>query len=141
MGQQQLLLLILASIIVGVAVLIGVNMFQENAAQANMDGVTQDCLTIAARAQAWYRRPAQMGGGGQAWTGIDFHDLSFRENPDDNDAATYSNDNGSYALAIVGGNLQITGNGKETMPGAAGKLKVVTTVTTNNVSVDQTQTQ
>lgn len=73
MGQQQLLLLILAAVIVGVAITLGINMFAQNSAQANQEAVMQDVLTIASRAQAWYRRPVQMGGGGRTFDGL----LSF----------------------------------------------------------------
>jgi len=37
MGQQQLLLLVLSALIVGAAVVVGINMFSQNAAQANQD--------------------------------------------------------------------------------------------------------
>ncbi|MCH7677569.1 hypothetical protein IH879_21845, partial [candidate division KSB1 bacterium] len=58
MGQQQLLLLVLSAIIVGVSIVIGINMFTSSAVQANQDAVLQDCMMIAARAQEWYRKPA-----------------------------------------------------------------------------------
>ena len=104
MGQQQLLLLILAAIIVGIAIVMGINMFGENAVQANQDAVTQDVLTIASRAQGWYRRPAQMGGGGRTFTGLDLADINFQA----------ANDNGAYALSgIAAGQFTVTGTGTE----------------------------
>lgn len=51
MGQQQLLLLVLAAIIVGVGVIVGINMFGSNAEEANRDAMLQDCLAIGARAE------------------------------------------------------------------------------------------
>ena len=71
MGQQQLLLLVLSAIIVGVSIVIGINMFSSGAVQANQDAVLQDCLMIAARAQEWYRKPIVMAGGGRSFTGLD----------------------------------------------------------------------
>jgi hypothetical protein len=118
MGQQQLLLLILSAIIVGVAIVVGINMFGQNAVQANQDAVTQDVLTLASRAQGWYRRPVQMGGGGRDFTGLNTNGpekLNF----------TTPNDNGSYTLS--GGTateLTIEGTGTEDAGGAAGPLKV-----------------
>ena len=73
MGQQQLLLLVLSAIIVGISIVIGINMFASSAVQANQDAVLQDCMNIAARAQEWYRRPAVMGGGNHS-----FEDVTFR---------------------------------------------------------------
>lgn len=104
MGQQQLLLLILAAIIVGIAIVMGINMFGENAVQANQDAVTQDVLTIASRAQGWYRRPAQMGGGGRTFTGLGLDDINFAS----------TNDNGSYSVTITSPQqITITGTGTE----------------------------
>ena len=49
MGQQQLLLIILGVIIVGIAVAVGITMFQDNAISANRDAVTNDLVQLAAK--------------------------------------------------------------------------------------------
>jgi Tfp pilus assembly protein PilE len=67
MGQQQLLLIILGVIVVGIAVAVGITMFQDNAVSANRDAVTNDLVNLAARAQQFYRRPAALGGGAQSF--------------------------------------------------------------------------
>ena len=104
MGQQQLLLLILSAIIVGLSIVAGVEMFGNSAASANQDAVTQEVLTIASRAQGWYRRPAQMGGGGRSFSGVTLGKLNF---PD-------STSSGKYALSgIAAGEVTITGDGTE----------------------------
>ena len=127
MGQQQLLLLILAAIIVGIAIVMGINMFGENAVQANQDAVTQDVLTIASRAQGWYRRPAQMGGGGRSFTGLDWGDINF--------AGT--NDNGSYAISSIvagaNGSFVVTGTGTEDGDSDNEPLEVQVTVYPDSV--------
>ena len=68
MGQQQLLLIVLGVIIVGIAVVIGIQMFSSSAVQANLDGVISDLNKMGSDAQAWYRKPASMGGGGRTFT-------------------------------------------------------------------------
>ncbi|MEK9138590.1 MAG: hypothetical protein AAB393_15815 [Bacteroidota bacterium] len=68
MGQQQLLLIILGVIVVGIAVAVGITMFQDNAVSANRDAVTNDLVNLAARAQQHYRRPAALGGGQGSFT-------------------------------------------------------------------------
>ena len=70
MGQQQLLLLVLSTIIVGISVVVGMNLFVEGPAQANQDAVIQDIVTIGARAQEWYRKPTELGGGGGSFAGL-----------------------------------------------------------------------
>jgi hypothetical protein len=45
MGQQQLLLIILGVIVVGIAVAVGITMFKDNAVSANRDAVSISQLT------------------------------------------------------------------------------------------------
>lgn len=77
MGQQQLLLVILVTIIVGIATVVAINVFGSSAKNANRDAVRQDILTIGAQAQGWYMKPTMMGGGGNTFTGIDFNKIGF----------------------------------------------------------------
>jgi len=70
MGQQQLLLIILGVIIVGIAVAVGITMFKTNAVAANRDALVGDLTNLAARAHQYYRRPTSLGGGGQSFVGF-----------------------------------------------------------------------
>jgi len=68
MGQQQLLLIVLGVIIVGIAVVVGINLFNANAEEAAKDGVVSDCTNLGAMAQQFYKKPLSMGGGGNTFT-------------------------------------------------------------------------
>jgi Tfp pilus assembly protein PilE len=72
MGQQQLLLIVLGVIIIGIAVAVGINMFSSNAVDANRDAVTADLTQLASKAQQFYKKPVTMGGGGN-----DFNDFTL----------------------------------------------------------------
>ena len=67
MGQQQLLLIVLGVIIVGIAVVVGINLFNANAEEAAKDGVVSDATNLGAMAQQHYKKPAAMGGGANAF--------------------------------------------------------------------------
>ena len=67
MGQQQLLLIILGVIIVGIAVAVGITMFQDNAIDQNRSAVIADLTTLAAKAQQFYAKPITLGGGGNSF--------------------------------------------------------------------------
>ena len=88
MGQQQLLLIVLGVIIVGIAVAVGITMFAGGAAQANFNAVMNDLQKIAADAQGWYRTPASLGGGGNTFTDITLANIG----------ANASNVNGAYSI-------------------------------------------
>jgi hypothetical protein len=70
MGQQQLLLIILGLIIIGVAVVVGIGMFQDNAIDHNRALVISDLKTLGAKAQHYYTRPMTMGGGSKSFVGL-----------------------------------------------------------------------
>ena len=125
-------MLTLAAILVGIGVLLGINMFQENAAQANLDAVIQRSLTLGAQAQAWYKRPVAMGGGGQNFTlngGFTLQDLGFA-------SVTDSTSDGEFV--VQGQTLttcQILGTGVEDLDGDGNPLTVLVTVSGTGAAV------
>lgn len=104
MGQQQLLLIVLGIIIVGIAIAVGVNMFQASAVDSNRQNVISDLTNLAAKAQRFYRTPQELGGGAQNFRLFELGRLDT------------ANANGDYRLALsapstpgaVGGPTQIT---------------------------------
>ena len=70
MGQQQILLIVLAAVIVGIAVVVGMQMMSESAVDANKRACTQDLLNLATKAQQWWRTPSSLGGGGRSFADI-----------------------------------------------------------------------
>jgi hypothetical protein len=65
LGQQQLLLIVLGVIVVGLAVIVGINVFRANAIDQKRDSVMMECITLASLAQEYYLKPsAYMGGSG-----------------------------------------------------------------------------
>lgn len=97
MGQQQLLLIILGVIVVGIAVAVGITMFQDNAVSANRDAVTNDLVNLASRAQQYYRRPTALGGGQGDFDGLTLIKLTSKP----------INPNGTYALTSGAGQTAV----------------------------------
>ena len=63
MGQQQLLLIILGVIIVGIAIAVGLSLFSAQSVQSNRDAIINDLNNLAAQAYQFRIRPQSMGGG------------------------------------------------------------------------------
>ncbi len=63
MGQQQLLLLVLGIVIVGIAVVAGIQAFSEGKVKAENDAVAAEAMRYASDIQAWALKPAAFGGG------------------------------------------------------------------------------
>ena len=70
MGQQQLLLIVLGVIIVGIAVVVGINLFNANAEESAKDTIISEGTNLGALAQQYYKKPVAMGGGGNSFTGF-----------------------------------------------------------------------
>ena len=96
MGQQQLLLLVLGIIIVGIAVAVGIRMFNSAAVDANRDAVTMDLVNLAAKAQQYYKKPPSMAGGGGNFRNFTIGSLDL------------SNANGAYRLATSAPSTLVT---------------------------------
>jgi hypothetical protein len=70
MGQQQLLLIILGVIIVGIAIAVGLSLFSAQSIQSNKDAIINDLNNIAAQAYQFRIRPASMAGGNGSYSGF-----------------------------------------------------------------------
>jgi hypothetical protein len=101
MGQQQLLLIILGVIIVGIAIAVGITMFSAGSVQSNKDAIINDLNNLAANAYQHRIRPASMGGGGGAY------DASLNGQAYTIPTKLLTNENASY-VATVGGADAIT---------------------------------
>ena len=139
MGQQQLLLLVLGIVIVGLAVVVGIQAFSENQKKANADALVNDAIRIASDAQAWMLKPTAFGGGGNScattcdWTGADFAQLGYATGS----GGTYSNLNGEFTISASGATITIVGtstaNGNEVTVDVTGTTPaaIATSVDTN----------
>jgi len=128
MGQQQLLLIGLGIIIVGVAIIVGINLFSASSVQANRDALISDMTAIASMAQAYYRKPVALAGGGYRFTGFTIPE------------PLVSNDNGRYTVTAAAQRLTLVGRGKEKGNNGTAVVRVtmvinpygITRVTVNN---------
>lgn len=119
MGQQQLLLIVLSTVIVGIAIAVGINIVNSSAGQANRDSVMQDLVTLGERAKDWYRKPAVMGGGQGEFTGFTFDAIGWPA----------SNENGSYVFTIPNvDQIVFTGTGVEDLDDDGTELFIEYTV-------------
>jgi Tfp pilus assembly protein PilE len=110
MGQQQLLLIILGVIVVGIAVAVGITMFSDSAISANRDAVTNDLVNMASRAQQYYRRPTSLGGGGNTFTTLTA--LGQITNATSNANGSYTLTTGTSTLVTIDGyGTELNGTG------------------------------
>jgi hypothetical protein len=123
MGQQQLLLIILGVIIVGIAIAVGISQFGAQSTQANKDGVTSSVVNAGANAYQFKIRPTTMGGGGGSYVG---YILPSKMASDDN--GTYAASGASSTAIILTGTSTMNGTWKATCTvDSVGKTSIVYT--------------
>ena len=122
MGQQQLLLIVLGVIIVGIAVVVGINLFTANASQANRDAVIADLMNNASMAQQYYRKPKALAGGGYTFTGWTVAP------PLDTTA------NGVYTVTVAAQSVTLVGTGNEKGNNGTSAVKVTMVVGPNSIT-------
>ena len=122
MGQQQLLLIVLGVIIVGIAVVVGINVFTASSFEANKSALVSDLQTIGSMAQQYYRKPSAMGGGGNSFSGYSIP------------TSLQSTANGVYTVATAGDATSIKLQGVGTEKNASGSaITVNMTFTANEI--------
>jgi len=75
MGRQQLLLIMLGTIVVIIAIVIGLTLFTTSAVETNRDQLISDLNYLSADAQAYYKKHAGYGGGNESFTGWEIPDF------------------------------------------------------------------
>jgi len=117
MGQQQLLLILVGVIIVGLSIVLVVKLFNVNSLESNQDAVYIDTVNIAAHAQHYYQLPRMLSGGGGSFVGYTLP------------TEFVQNGNGTYSVSnITESTITISGVGIEQDP--EGRSYHVTTIVT-----------
>lgn len=122
MGQQQLLLIVLGIIIVGIAIVVGINVFAASAADSKRDAVTNELLHLGGMAQQYYKTPIAYGGGQRKFTNWEIP------------TTLRSTANGSYRVTVQEQEVLLTGVGNEIVAGGD-SVEVRMVVTPNDYTV------
>jgi Tfp pilus assembly protein PilE len=133
MGSQQLLLIVVGMVIIGIMIAVGMTMFQDQATSTNRDEVSNDLSHYSAVVRAYYRRPSAFGGGQGSFRGLTMARITSKA----------TNDNGTYSLSpdpVTGTPDHVTLTGIGTQEGInPGKVRVVMLVFPDSSAVDDTQ--
>jgi Tfp pilus assembly protein PilE len=139
MGQQQLLLIILGVIVVGIAVAVGITMFNDSAVSANRDAVINDLVNLASRAQQYYRRPTALGGGNASY--VNLTTAGGMKLLTKTSTSSWTNGNGTYTIATAGtggstAEVDFQGLGTSTGNDGTNPVKVIMQVWADSAKVN-----
>lgn len=105
MGQQQLLLIVLGIIVVGIAVILGITLFRTSAVEAKRDNMINEAFNLASMAQQYYQRPKTLLGGGREFTNWKIP------------SELVVTASGRYEATVSADNIVITGTGNDVVTG------------------------
>jgi len=132
LGTQQILLIVLSVIIVGVAVAVGIQMFNTQAMNSNRQAVIGELQTYGTQIMLYHRTPASQGGGGNsklAYASVNVEAFLGW------DIAVHSSDTGVFTFwDTEAGEITIIGVGTETGNDGTNKVKATLTVTMANAT-------
>jgi hypothetical protein len=121
MGQQQLLLIILGVIIVGIAIAVGISMFSSSSVQANKDAIVNDLNNLAADSYQYKIRPTTMGGGGGSYGGYKIP-TKLQSNENGTYTPTTATAAGAQSFNFVGTSVPYAGSTVTATVDSTGKL-------------------
>ncbi|MBP7310044.1 MAG: hypothetical protein KA984_02000 [Candidatus Cloacimonetes bacterium] len=101
MGTQQILLIVLSVIIVGVAIAVGISMFNNQAYNSNKTAIASDAQSFAAQVVQYYKTPVSQGGGSGTLPTADAAGAGILGNFIGWGGTTTTNENGTYTVAIT----------------------------------------
>ncbi|NWF88808.1 MAG: hypothetical protein HXY50_05010 [Ignavibacteriaceae bacterium] len=123
MGQQQLLLILLGLVVIGIAIAIGINLFRAHAISSKRDILTNETIDMAAQAISYYKRAREFGGGGKSFLGWQIP------------SQVQNTINGSYIISqIYSDSVVLVATGTEIVTGND-SIQVRTTVYSDNYQI------
>ena len=128
MGSQQLLLIVVGVVIVGIMIAVGLFMFRDQAAATARDSISNDLVALATASQKYYRRPSTFGGGGNTFGGLTMSKLTTKS----------TNANGAYLLTpdpvpASATTITIVGTGVEMGNDGTSSVKLTMTVMADSI--------
>jgi hypothetical protein len=118
MGQQQLLLIIIAAIVVGIAIAVAITLFRAHSIDEKRNLLMNEGSSLASAAMGYYKKPTSLGGGGNSFIG-------WAVPPSMTQTAT-----GRFTATAYSDSLVIIGTGNEVTTGTD-SVKVKITVLHN----------
>jgi hypothetical protein len=116
LSYRHIFLIVMGIIVVGTAIIVGMNAFTSNSGQSNRDAVIADLTNLATLAQDYYLKPASQHGGNNSFIGWKV--------PEEIDTTG----NGTYTAVISEQSVEVTGTGTEKGNDGIFPVKVTMTI-------------
>jgi hypothetical protein len=123
MGTQQLLLIALGVIVVGLTVFAGISIMRAYSESSNREQIIANMYDLGLLAQTYYKKHRTSGGGGRAYTGWTIPQ-QLRNTP-----------TGTFTAAVQATRVDLSCNGKYTGRNGTSVVRVTTRVDINGIRI------
>lgn len=138
MGTQQLLLIVLGVVIVGIAIAVGISIFNNQSYLANQQAVAQENSTYASMILQWWKTPIAQGGHGLGVLATGDDDMMANWLGFGADASTaFNTDSGKYAITSAADGTTtviITACGTEVRGGDHSQVDTTVNLATSSIT-------
>lgn len=145
MGTQQILLIVLSVIIVGVAIAVGISMFNNQAYNSNKTSIASDAQSFAAQVVQYWKTPQSQGGAGNdpanLTTAKIANFLGWTAGVNGAAVGQTSNENGFYSISAIdltAGDEKVTVTGYGTAEKNGTGPSISTVITLADGTIDAT---
>ncbi len=123
MGQQQLLLIALGVIVVGVMIVTGMGIFNAYSESTSRDQLVQTLNSLGMIAYEYYKKPAALGGGGGDFSGWKLPD-NFKKYEE-----------GKISASVNRNRVRLNGRGTVTGKNGETVIQIIATVNSGGVTI------
>ncbi len=122
MGTAQLLYITLGVIVTGLAIVVGMEMVSAYNQETNREQLINHSVQILTKAEEYYKKPVDLGGGGGTYEGFDLSESMLE------------NDYGLFRIRINGNRKRINVNARGVTEGRDGErpVRVIARIIRNN---------
>ncbi|MEX2411854.1 MAG: hypothetical protein WD607_10905 [Candidatus Paceibacterota bacterium] len=99
MGQQQIILILLVTVIVALATILAINTMQDSHQAANHDAIRQKMMDATTLAQSYYRKNDMLGGGGGTYQNITLEIIDVEAS--ENELADFTLEPGDQSFTLT----------------------------------------
>lgn len=136
MGTQQILLVVLSVIIVGIAIAVGIMMFNNGAYNANRQQIASELTSYGSLVAQWWKTPVAQGGAGQRPDNLVIADIASYIGFNEPNYSITNTDVGEFRITAASQadtTVTLTGLGNASRLGS--HPKVTTTIVLSEISI------
>ncbi|MFA7287558.1 MAG: hypothetical protein WC055_01630 [Melioribacteraceae bacterium] len=123
MGTQQLLVIIVGTIAVGLMIAVGINIYNEYSIETSRNEIVSQLQNLCVMAQMHFKKPSETGGGGGSFSGF-ILPKQFKKT-----------DYGTFSANVKNNQIKFIGKGDDIGKNGKTQIRAVATIKANGFTI------